>query len=101
EWDISQEQWQTRRCSMVLFRPDGKVSEREDHNPNGSVSRSKYSYVEAGRLLESTFQSDPIEDLCSVRSEGHLDFRVKPSILQPRTDRAFYREQIGLSTAVR
>src|SRR5438128_10023284 len=40
EWDISQEQWQTRRYSMVLFRPDGKVSEREDHYSNGSVSRS-------------------------------------------------------------
>ena len=59
EWDISQEQWQAvRHCSLVLFRPDGKVIEREDHNPNGSVSRSKYSYDEAGRLLESTFQLD-------------------------------------------
>ena len=59
EWDISQEQWQAAlRCSMVLFRPDGKVIEREDHNSNGSVSRSKYSYDEAGRLLESTFQLD-------------------------------------------
>ena len=50
EWDISQEQWQAvRHCSLVLFRPDGKVIEREDHNPNGSVSRSKYSYDDTGR----------------------------------------------------
>jgi len=46
-------------------------------------------------------KSDPIDDLCSVRSKEHPDSRVKLSILQPRRDRAFYRGQIGLSTAVK
>jgi hypothetical protein len=56
EWDLAKEQWQAaRRVTMVQFRPDGCISEMENHNPNGSISRSRYSYDEAGRLLESIF----------------------------------------------
>ena len=59
EWDITKEQWQPpRRSSVAQLRPDGRVDEQEDHNPNGSISRSRYSYDESGRLLESTFQLD-------------------------------------------
>src|SRR5438105_3856258 len=59
EWDIAKEQWQSpRRSSVSQLRPDGRVDEQVDHNPNGSISRSRHSYDEAGRLLESTFQLD-------------------------------------------
>jgi hypothetical protein len=59
EWDITKEQWHApRRSSVAQLRPDGRVDEQEDHNPNGSVSRSRHSYDEIGRLLESTFQLD-------------------------------------------
>src|SRR5262249_10356337 len=59
EWDITKEAWQApRRSSLAHFRPEGKVSEQEDRNPNGSVSQSRNSYDESGRLFESTFQLD-------------------------------------------
>src|SRR5438876_5436874 len=59
EWDIGQEQWQARcHSSIVQFRPDGEVIEREDQNPNGSVSKSRSFYDDAGRLLETEFRLD-------------------------------------------
>jgi YD repeat-containing protein len=59
EWDITNEQWQApRRFCLVQLRPDGRVVEQEDHNPNGSFSRSRYTYDDAGHLLETTFQLD-------------------------------------------
>src|SRR2546425_13032149 len=59
EWDIGQEEWQApRHSSIVQFRPDGEVIEREDQNPNGSVSRSRFFYDDAGRLLETEFRLD-------------------------------------------
>ena len=59
EWDITNEQWQAPRSfCLVQLRPDGRVVEQEDHNPNGSISRSRYTYDETGRLLETTFQLD-------------------------------------------
>jgi YD repeat-containing protein len=59
EWDITNEQWQAPRSfCLVQLRPDGKVVEQEDHNPNGSISRSRYTYDDTGRLLETTFQLD-------------------------------------------
>src|SRR5262245_32805140 len=58
EWDITKEQWQPPRSSSVLqVRPDGMVAQREDHYPNGSSSRTSFTYDEAGHLLESTFES--------------------------------------------
>jgi hypothetical protein len=59
EWDLVKEQWQDpRRVTMAEFRPDGCISEMVNHNPNGSISRSRYRYDEAGRLLESISQLD-------------------------------------------
>jgi hypothetical protein len=53
EWDVGREQWQApRHVSVVQFRHDGSVSQLEYHNPNGSISTSKYIYNNAGLLME-------------------------------------------------
>lgn len=52
-WDLSREEWQpSGHFVVVAFRPDGKTSELTPHNPDGCVSRSKWLYDDAGRLLE-------------------------------------------------
>ena len=59
EWDITNEQWQApRRSCLLQLHPDGRVVQQEDYNPNGSISRSKYTYDDTGHLLETTFQLD-------------------------------------------
>src|SRR5215472_13734118 len=59
EWDIVQEGWQApRRSTLVQFRDDGDITEIEDHNPNGSISRSNFSHDKHARLLEAIFQLD-------------------------------------------
>ena len=56
EWDLSLEQWRAvRHFSLVRFHPDGRISESESHNPDGSVSLSGYVYDPAGRLQEARF----------------------------------------------
>jgi hypothetical protein len=55
EWNLSLERWQAaRHFTLVRFDPDGKITESESHNPDGSVSRSSYAY-DAGRLQEARF----------------------------------------------
>jgi YD repeat-containing protein len=46
------------RFGVTKFRPDGMVEQREDHNPDGSTSKSKFVYDETGRLIETHFQMD-------------------------------------------
>ncbi len=59
EWDLSKEQLQAPcRVTVTQFRRDGCISEMEDYRPNGPISRWKYSYDDAGRLLESAFQQN-------------------------------------------
>jgi hypothetical protein len=63
EWDLSLERWQAARYfTLVRFHPDGRISESESHNPDGSISRSSYAYDAVGRMQEARFgmNSDPI-----------------------------------------
>jgi hypothetical protein len=81
EWDITKEQWQApRRSSVAHLRPDGRVIDQEDHNPNGSISRSSHNYDESGRILESTFQLDdgPItKDVCRYDDLGRIARNIR------------------------
>ncbi len=53
EWDLSQAQWGPPKFPTVYaFRPDGKISEIECHNPDGSITHRKWLYDGAGRLVE-------------------------------------------------
>lgn len=55
-WDLNQEVWQPAGPTTVtLFRPDGKVSASDFHNPDGSVAHTRWYYDDAGRLTESNF----------------------------------------------
>jgi len=57
EWDLSREEWQApRHVSLVRFLPNGTIGASESHNPDGSFSRSNYSYDAVGRLTEIRFQ---------------------------------------------
>jgi len=57
EWDLSLEQWQaTRHRNLVRFHPDGRISESEAYNPDGSIARSSYVYDAAGRIQETRFE---------------------------------------------
>lgn len=54
EWDLSNENWHAPRfVTVVRFRPDGRMSEHEIHNPDSSISQSTYSYDDAGQLKEA------------------------------------------------
>lgn len=56
EWNLSLEQWQTAHHFMLVrFHHDGKVSESESHNADGSVYRSSYAYDAAGRIEKTRF----------------------------------------------
>jgi YD repeat-containing protein len=58
EWDLSLEQWRAvQHLSLVRFHPDGSINESESRNPDGSVSRSDYTYDPAGRLQEVRFEA--------------------------------------------
>jgi hypothetical protein len=53
EWDLSLEQWKpARHFTLVRFNPDGKISETEDHNADGSIARTIFVYNAEGRLRE-------------------------------------------------
>ncbi len=57
EWDLTTEAWQAPRSySLTSFLADGRISESEAHNPDGSISRSACLYDEAGRLSEMRFR---------------------------------------------
>jgi len=59
EWDLATETWKAPwGFSMIRFRPDGKISETEYHNPDGSISRTLKLYDEAGRIRESRSHSN-------------------------------------------
>jgi hypothetical protein len=56
EWDLSLEQWKAAQHSnLARFHPDGRISESETHNPDGSIPRSGYAYDAVGRLQEVRF----------------------------------------------
>ncbi len=56
EWDLRQGQWlPPRTLYLCVFRPDGKISQSDHHNLDGSVAHTQWLYDEAGRLVESQF----------------------------------------------
>src|SRR2546428_14127824 len=56
EWDLSLEQWKAaQHFNLVRFHPDGRISESESYNPDGSISRSSYAYDAVGRMQEARF----------------------------------------------
>jgi len=55
-WDLNQEAWQpAQSLTVVTFRPDGKASTSDFHNPDGSVAHTRWYYDDAGRLTETNF----------------------------------------------
>jgi hypothetical protein len=59
EWDATAGGWQLpRRWIQVQFLPNGEITKREDHNPDGSVSHVTNVFAQNGLLLESGFQMD-------------------------------------------
>ncbi len=53
-WDPNQDDWQPAgHFSLIAFRPDGKVSTSDSHNPDGSIAHSRWLYDDAGRLTET------------------------------------------------
>jgi hypothetical protein len=53
-WDSNQGDWQPgEHFSITTFRPDGKVSTSDSHNPDGSVAHSRCLYNSAGLLIET------------------------------------------------
>ena len=59
EWDLTLEQWRAAQYfTIVRFHPGGVVSESEHHNPDGTISRSSFTYDAAGRILEARFGMD-------------------------------------------
>ena len=58
EWDLTNEDWQTpRQSTITTFLPDGRLSETENHNADGSTFRSTYSYDPQGKLADVRFTS--------------------------------------------
>ena len=56
EWDLTLEQWRAAQYfTLVRFRPNGSVGESEHHNPDGTISRSSFTYDTAGRMQEARF----------------------------------------------
>ena len=57
EWDSSQGQWGPPKGGITVcaFRPDGKISETEGHNSDGSIAHAKWLYDGGGRLVERQF----------------------------------------------
>lgn len=56
-WDAVNATWLAPRWSSVTrFGKDGRVEELSHNNPDGSFSRSLYTYDEAGRLQEIEFR---------------------------------------------
>jgi len=59
EWDLATEAWKAPwGFSMIRFRPDGRTSETEYHNPDGSISRTRNLYDEASRIGEVRHRSN-------------------------------------------
>jgi hypothetical protein len=55
-WDLNQQEWQPpRHFGLIAFHSDGKISERDHHNADGSISHSKWFYDEAGQLTETRY----------------------------------------------
>jgi len=105
EWDLTGEKWQPPRSSnMVHFRHDGKISKSENRNPDGSVSRSGYSYDESDRLTETQFQVNdgPIhKNICHYDEFGRLiqTVRVDESGVQQSSE-TFSYDAAGRKTKV-
>ena len=52
-WDVNREEWQPPRgFSVVVFRPDGKISESTHHDSTSSFSCSQRLYDAAGELVK-------------------------------------------------
>jgi hypothetical protein len=76
EWDLTNEMWKApQRVTVEEFRPDGKLRVSEYRNPDGSVSRSIYSYDDAGLLIESRSENS---DGTAGRGTCSYDDRGRP-----------------------
>ena len=52
-WEPATETWaETRLVDLAWFRPDGKLSKTECHNPDGSVYFREWHYDESGRVTD-------------------------------------------------
>jgi hypothetical protein len=88
-WDLDQQDWQPPRgFTLTSFRPDGKVSTSETHNPDGSVVHSQWLYDDA-RLSESIsgFHDGPVNRVAYFYDEAGRHVRtVQRSLDGTQTD---------------
>jgi hypothetical protein len=59
EWDQAKNDWQpSTRWTSVRFRPDRQTIGVETFNPDGSLARTACVYNEAGRIVETSLQTN-------------------------------------------
>ena len=85
EWDSALGQWQPpRHLTVVTFRPDGRLVENEQHNPDGSVVRQIRLYDEGGPLTQELWWKD---DVLTSRTRHDHDAEGRPlSVIEVRAD---------------
>ena len=53
-WDLDQKDWQSAQgFSLISFHSDGTLNSQEIHNPDGSITNSRWHYGDTHRLTES------------------------------------------------
>ena len=82
-WDPDHQKWQPpQHFTVTTFRPDGKISATDTHNPGGSIAHSRYLYDDVGRRIElHSWMNDepPYKSACFYDEAGryvrtvHLD----------------------------
>ena len=84
EWELNQEDWQPpRSSSSIVFRPDGKISQADHHNSDGSVSQEKYLYDGEGRLAEIQFRMNGLSPHRTLYSYDDAGRHVRTVIVNP------------------
>ena len=105
EWDPAKEEWQPiKRRSLIRFRTDGQVAEDDNHNQEGSNSRTTYTYSQAGQILEirSETEGGPFTTIYSYDGSGRL---VSVTTLaengNERSSEVFNYDAAGRKTGIR
>lgn len=53
-WDSDRHDWQpAQHFTVASFRPDGAILSTDAHNSDGTIAHSRWSYDDAGRIVES------------------------------------------------
>ena len=78
-WDQDRQDWQsTHQDTVVSFHPNGAISATDHHNPDGTIAHSRWSYNDAGQVVEfnSWMNDGPIDRTVHVYDEGGRPIRA-------------------------